>query len=274
MKQVGFANLESRYDIVNIGSGPSLHDFDWSCVSEVKGYNFAVSPEDFRYDCRILRNFKNLIKENGTIIIVICPLSFAGNRFLLKDYYSYRYFDVLPQSEIILSNCKYRAYKNRIGRFFINNYYRMCSIPPLIYSVLGRRKEARRSSEEKLVRGWLRDNPELRNLKDLPKRDMTNVFEEKKKELKEIIEECKSANLRPVLLIPPISNKLHSYFSQEFLEAFVYNNIKEISDAVVLLDFLSDDTFGNDLFYSNGLFLKYEIASEFTREVLSRLGTI
>lgn len=274
MKQVEFVDLDTLYDIVNVGSGPSFYDFDWSCILNVKGYNFAVSPEDFRYDLRVLRNYKKLIKKNGTVIIVICPLSFAENRYLLKDYYSYRYIGILPKSEVIISSYKYKIYKNKIGRFLVNNYYRMCAVPQLIYSVLGRRNKACQSSEERLVRGWLRDNPDLRNLKDLPKRDMTQVFEKKKKELNEIVEECINANLRPVLLIPPISRKLRSYFSSEFLDAFVYNNIKEISDAVILLDFLSDDKYSDDLFYSNGIFLKHEIAPEFTREVISRLGTI
>ena len=48
MNFVEFKNLENGYDVVNIGSGPSKNDFEWSAMSDVKGYNFAVAPEDFK----------------------------------------------------------------------------------------------------------------------------------------------------------------------------------------------------------------------------------
>lgn len=272
MKKIHFSNLNDQYDIVNIGSGPSYYDFNWSGIDKVKGYSFAVSPEDFRYDRRILHNYAKYIKPNGIVIIVICPLSFAENQYLLNDYYSFKYVGVLPQSEISLSKLKYKAYKNSIGKFLINNYYRVCAMPQLLKSFLYRKKDKQLSAEERLVEGWLRDNPYLSNLKDLPNCDLTKGFEEKKIELNAIIDECINLNFRPVILIPPISEKLRTFFSKEFLNVFVYGNIRDLSDRVTVLDFLYNEDYGSSYLYSNGLFLKREFASEFTRTVLAQLG--
>lgn len=272
MKKIQFSDLNDQYDVVNIGSGPSYYDFNWSGIDEVKGYSFAVSPEDFRYDRRILHNYAKYIKTNGIVIIVVCPLSFAENQYLLNDYYSFKYVGVLPQSEIFLSKFKYKAYKNSIGKFLINNYYRVCAIPQLLKSFLYRKKDKQLSAEERLVVGWLRDNPYLSNLKALPDCDLTKGFEEKKIELNAIIDECINLNFRPVILIPPISKKLRTFFSKEFLNVFVYDNIRDLSDRATVLDFLYNEDYGSSYLYSNGLFLKHEFASDFTRTVLAQLG--
>lgn len=272
MKKIHFSNLKGQYDVVNIGSGPSYYDFNWSGIDEVKGYSFAVSPEDFRYDRRILHNYAKFIKPNGIVIIVVCPLSFAENQYLLSDYYSFKYVGVLPRSEISLSKFKYKAYKNSIGKFIIDNYYRVCAIPQLLKSLFYRKKDKQLSPEERLVVGWLRDNPYLSNLKDLPDCDLTKGFEEKKIELNKIINECINLNLRPVILIPPVSNKLYTFFSKKFLKVFVYDNISDLPEEVMVLDFLHNKKYGGDHLYSNGLFLKHEFASDFTRDVLASLG--
>jgi aldo/keto reductase family protein len=272
MKKIHFSNLKGQYDVVNIGSGPSYYDFNWSGIDEVKGYSFAVSPEDFRYDRRILHNYAKFIKPNGIVIIVVCPLSFAENQYLLSDYYSFKYVGVLPRSEISLSKFKYKAYKNSIGKFIIDNYYRVCAIPQLLKSLFYRKKDKQLSPEERLVVGWLRDNPYLSNLKDLPDCDLTKGFEEKKIELNKIINECINLNLRPVILIPPVSNKLYTFFSKKFLNVFVYDNISDLPEEVMVLDFLHNKKYGGDHLYSNGLFLKHEFASDFTRDVLASLG--
>ena len=52
-----FASIPKELDVVNIGSGPSYYDFDWSAVPEISGFNMAVAPEDFRYDARIIKHY-------------------------------------------------------------------------------------------------------------------------------------------------------------------------------------------------------------------------
>lgn len=81
-----FPNLPNNLDIVNIGSGISDQNFDWSILPEVRGFNFAIRPEDFRYDARIIKNYGNHVKKGGIVIVVVCPLSFGKNEYLYKNY--------------------------------------------------------------------------------------------------------------------------------------------------------------------------------------------
>ena len=102
-----FKNIPDGLDVVNIGSGPSLHDFDWSAVPEINGYNLAVSPEDFRYDARMIRNYGHHLKTGGVVVIVICPLSFAENEYLYRDSFSEKYVGLLPKKDVDLPEWKY-----------------------------------------------------------------------------------------------------------------------------------------------------------------------
>lgn len=266
-----FKYIPDKLDIVNIGSGISFNDFDWTSVSELKGYNLAVCPEDFRYDARIIKKFGCHIKKGGFVIIVVCPLSFGKNEYLYEDYFSEKYVGLLPPEDVDISMIKYFLYSKI--HFLYPLHTMMRKIVPYIkvkikVLISGKIKEERQVI--KTIRGWIHDSPGLTNLEDPGQaRKFKDVFDEKKSGLRCIIDNCILQNLRPVILIPPMSDELFNKISLEFLNAFMYDNIKgEVERGIPLLDYLRDEELKSDSNYSNGIYLNDSAKKVFTNKVV------
>ena len=272
MKFVEFQDLKEKYDVINIGSGPSKNDFDWSVITEVDGYNFAVAPEDFRYDARIVKNYGKYVNKGGAVVIVICPLSFAENAYLQEDFFSYKYVKALPPEDVDIPLWKYFILKIPLLGICIINARRAINIPCHVINHFVKKRKIELPCEEKLVYGWLRDNPCLKNLKDIPDVNLSEIFERKVSDLRNVVKECRSHSLIPIFLLPPVSKKLKSFFSEDFLDLFVYKNIGSVDDTITLLDYMQNEQFNDDNYFSNGLFLKKEYVQLFTRDVLKRIN--
>lgn len=119
-----FPNLPNNLDIVNIGSGISDQNFDWSILPEVRGFNFAIRPEDFRYDARIIKNYGNHVKKGGIVIVVVCPLSFGKNEYLYKNYFNEKYIRILPFEDVDVSLFRYVLFKKNTIYIFISSIYK------------------------------------------------------------------------------------------------------------------------------------------------------
>ncbi len=267
-----FKNIPSELDIVNIGSGISDHDFDWNCIDSLRGYNLAISPEDFRYDARIIKNYGKYLKRNGFVIIVVCPLSFGKNEYLYEDYFSEKYIGILPKEEIDISAAKYFWFKKIKFLYPLHTFIKktIAYTKKRVKKLLIRNLNENERQVDKTVRGWIHDSPGLKNLKD-PKQAVAfkEIFNEKKKDLKCVVDNCLLLDLRPAILIPPISDELYRKMSMEFLKAFMYNNVKdEVDKGIPLLDYLRDIDLKNDSNYSNGIFLNSESKKVFTKKVV------
>lgn len=279
-----FKNIPDRLDVVNIGSGPSFHDFDWSAVPEARGYNLAVSPEDFRYDARMIGNYGHHLKPDGIVIIVICPLSFAENEYLYRDSFSEKYVGLLPKKDVDLPGWKYMLYwavpcilpvKNAVIRYAwaVRRRIKSAEAPG------GRsRTEAKPvSGVSALVNGWIKDNQYLKDLKDSTQADYyKDTFRRKRRDLADVTDECLSQKLFPVLLLPPLSRQLWECMSQEFVRRFVYDNLAEIqAKGIPLLDYMDDGRFQEPGCYdNNGLFLNGSARQQFTRIVWNDIQKI
>lgn len=284
MERDRLKNIPDGLDVVNIGSGPSLYDFDWSAVPEIKGYNLAVSPEDFRYDARMIRNYGYHLKTNGIAIIVICPLSFAENEYLYRDSFSEKYVGLLPQEDVDLPVWKYMLYrtvpsivpaKNTVIRYIqaVRRRIKSAEAP----SGRSRPETKPVSGVSALVNGWIKDNQYLKDLKDPSQADYyKDTFRRKRRDLMDVADGCFSQGLFPVLLLPPMSSQLWEYMSQEFVRRFVYDNLSGIqARGIPLLDYMDDGRFQESGCYdNNGLFLNKATRKQFTRIVWNDIRKI
>ena len=266
-----FKQIPNDLDIVNIGSGISFHDFVWDESMKLKGYNLAICPEDFRYDARIIKNYGFHLKKGGVVLIVVCPLSFGKNEYLYKDFFSEKYVDLLPQEDVDISKNKYYIFL-KIKYLYKANFF-LHKIPKFLnnkvhYIKRGFKKESRIDS---LVRGWIHDSPGLNDLKKSNQAQLfKSVFEEKKRDLSYVVDNCLNQNLKPIILLPPISDELYSRMSPDFLKSFMYDNIlDEVNRGIFVLDYLRDKRFvENSKYHPNGIFLKDGNEIIFTKTVI------
>lgn len=267
-----FSNIEDGLDYVNIGSGICLHDFVWENIENVKGYNMAVAPEDFRYDARIINHYAKNIKKGGIVLAMVCPLSFGRNDYLYKNYFSAKYIDILPRENVSLSDRAYRMYKSYPFIYKMQTFgmvmkgYKAGAVRRI-------RKLFRGISynmSDVIVEGWIKDNKPLVDLKDETQaKFFEKIFLEKQNDLINLVDIVYKNGLKPVVIVPPISKTLFGKMTEEFLEAFLYTNLRCLENKeVLILDYLKDKDFSADINYSNYLFLTSHDAKRFTSRVL------
>ena len=266
-----FSNIPNNLDVVNIGSGPSYYDFDWSAIPEISGFNMAIAPEDFRYDARIIKHYGNRIKRGGVVVVVVCPLSFGKNDYLYKDSFSEKYVSILPASDVDLPKWKYSLYKKLPISLKCKNFITRVSggLCRRLQKFFSRKKADSLNPIYAMVNGWVSDNKYLNNLTDSAQAEYyRDTFKEKENDLKKIIDNCRIQELKPIIVIPPMSSGLRANISDGFIKSFVYDNLKSAADSgVPILDYLDDERLKDESFYINGLFLTPEKQKDFTKTV-------
>lgn len=269
-----FSSIPKELDIVNIGSGPSFYDFDWSAVPGISGYNLAVAPEDFRYDARILKYYGNHVKKGGIVVVVVCPLSFVKNDYLYKDSFSEKYVFILPTVDVDLPKWKYMLY--RYCPFVLKGKNLVQIVIRRMRKKLVCKRQIPLSPTEELVKRWILDNEYLTNLKDSSQAEYyLDTFLEKRRDLRTVLNTCYKKKFRPVIVLPPMSNDLRQNISDSFIQRFVYDNLKEmVIDDTPILDYIDDARFNDVSNYTNGLFLTQKMRKVFTNTVWDEIGKV
>ena len=265
---------ESPYDldIVNLGSGPSLFDFSWEQIDDVKGYNMAIWPEDFRYDSRILKYYSDHLKKGAIVVVVVCPLSFGENMYLKDRSFSDRYVRVLPRDMVDTTGIRYYLKKYFPLIFDVRAWIVSHCVKVVDTDVRKGKKISKKKEVDTLVCGWLSDNPGLNDLRDASQaKNFTEVFKRKKKELQDVIEEAKRLELNPIIVIPPVSKYLREYMSEEFIDEFVLKNLDEFRSVCPILDYHNDSKYSDLSNYTNGLFLNKAESKVFTKEIVNMI---
>ena len=92
-------DIPHNLEICNLGSNPGKFAFEYDDTL-LKGENWAIGPQSLSYDFRILKNYFSYIKDGGSVLITIAPLSSC-----LRDYSDERsnakYYPFLDTSLIV-----------------------------------------------------------------------------------------------------------------------------------------------------------------------------
>lgn len=89
--------------------------------------------------------------------------------------------------------------------------------------------------------------------------------------LKDIISFCKERDLRPVIVLPPITQHLSSKMSETFRQNYIYSFLEEVdSCSTPFLNYLDDNRFQDKDFF-NSFFLNKEGAKKFTKIVYDEI---
>lgn len=244
-------------EVVIIGSGPGKEDISFDYCPDV-GYNFCTAPQSLKYSFRILKRFSNKIKKNAVVIIIICPLSFGNNSDVLNADYSDKFYGILPAKDIDGYSLK-RALMLR---------------HPVCMKLINRIKPQKNhsttdsalSDELLIIRTWKRQF-NLVDFKDAAQSGAhKQAFAEKTEILITGIDYCLRKRFKPVLVIPPIPSEVRNYFSEDFLKAFLHDNlntVREKFDDVLLIDYYSDPAFSDEMF-GNVIFLNQHGREKFS----------
>jgi hypothetical protein len=264
-------NLEA----VNLGSNQPKFAFDYSDTAML-GMNWAIGPQSFEYDFRVLKKFHNLLKEKAFVLIPVCPLSFFLFRFS-NNSSNYKYYKFLDSGMI-------NNYSTRTRQLYIDypvliakwNLIRIIKDVPRDYRLEiennPMNEKELEADAEKWVNDWLKqfslDSFENISLSDENKNNINrNVTI-----LNEMIDFCLERNYRPIIMLLPITKKLSSLFPQSFIDEHIVGNIENANTQnIPVLNYLKDRRFISSDLYFNSFFLNKNGRKIFTKAVINEL---
>ena len=271
-------DLQRNYEVVNVGSNPAKFAFFYQ---DVIGRNWSTGSQSLKSDFNILKYYHSYIKEGGTVII---PLVVFSSCF--DDY-------------LITAPSHYSKYYLILDKTLIDNYSQWFRLRYVTYPLLSNPLRALRSllyddpkdnrleidaqlldkfDLERDAQKWVTNWKEEFDINDLDapitqsnlNRQVTNASL-----LSEVISFCLERNLKPVLVLPPVTRALSSKFSETFRENYIYSFIKEANtNQVIFLNYFDDKRFVDSNLFFNSFFLNLKGRKLFTSQVLSDLGLV
>ena len=260
-----------KVDFVNTGSTFAYYGFDYEAV-RVKGLNLALCPQSIEQDFKMLKHYENRYNPGATIFIVISDLAFAKKGYK-ETKTSEKYYKVLDMNEIDDYNplkairAKYLpvlyCWKNFL-RFYKDiepdNEYKL--------KVNENDREAVEADANKRCKAWMHEF----NFTDLSDAFQGKRFDDAFAYTTTIVEKmitwCKEKGFNPVIVNLPVASEMICNFSQEFLNAFYYENIKKIVQEcrVEFIDLQKNEKLSNYLLYLDSCRL-----NKIGREIITKL---
>jgi hypothetical protein len=274
-----FLNLKEQYfEIVNLGSSQAkfAFDYDGSCYH---GMNWAIDPQSFDYDFRILKQYHSCLCKNAFVLIPISPFS-----FLFRN---------------TLDEINYLKYYLFLDHSLIHNYSTKKLFLHIKYPILGAKrnilhliKDITPDDRLNIFINPMDDKEFSRNAKirieELKKRylldDLNNIvlssvnknnIEYNIAILRDIIAFCIEHEYRPVISVLPVASAMGLYIPKSFVDTYILGNIKESNDRnVPVLNYWNDEKFVSNDLYLSPIFFNLTGRKSFTKRVLQDLETL
>jgi hypothetical protein len=263
-----------------LGSNSGKYAFSYE-ETGLKGENWALGPQTLTYDFRVLKNYYSYLKEGATILIPICPFSGCIKDFK-DDMVNHKYYSFLHP--ILILNYS-QSTREKVMRFVntpfqfspLKAIIRLIKDVPAVNDMLSLNSMDKASFERdanKFVNNWKQqffisdlDAPVLdQNQKCIAYN--TNL-------LTEMISFCLERNLKPVIVVPPVTKALSSKLSETFRENYLYSFIGSANTKQMpFLNYFDDERFANPDLYLNSFFLNKKGRELFTKTILNDLHLI
>lgn len=262
------------YVLANLGSSSGYYAFNYDAAG-LKGLNLALPRQSLLTDKEMLRNYFSYLKEGAVVMLPLCLFSsLEGEDCDFPD----KYYMLLQSESIPNYSWKKKLFVQRI----YNNPIKFFPLFSLIYELLRPLKPKKQSLDENQMEAdanrWMKDWLSEFCISDF-NRGLSLVnkdsYESASKLLKEIVEFCVSRNLKPVIVIPPISKFLSAKYGEEMRKVLIDDFVnKALTSDVPFLNYLDDAEFLDNYLYRNAYFLNDNGATKFTKRVVQDLKGI
>jgi hypothetical protein len=262
-------------DIINLGSSSAKAAFDYSGYN-IKTANWAMAPQTFVGDLEILRNYCCYLKHEGAIVLIsICPFSSLGGS---SDCLPDKYYTILNIASF--PHASFRKQQEILD--MQRNSFKYYPLIELYYGI--RRKLYRvkdvmdtvsleKDAEQRMI-SWMKEFSitDYSNPLSLVNQD---AYEDGIFILNKIISFCVVRGLKPVIVLPPVTEALSSKITKEMREQFIYSFVnKANSEKIPFLDYFEDEEFKDPSLFRDSFLLNRKGAQCFTKRVLSDLNLL
>ena len=246
------------YDVIAFGSAYCRYGLDFKDTN-VYGYNFGYGSQFFYYTNLMLHQYARTCKKGGVVYIIIADLVFAklgkglygANEYIkfldkrfLKEEYSVKKFVRSRFPVIFNPSLIYRCIKRMLGLDAVDDFTTL---------------ENNKLSEEKVkeaadlrCESWCRQFG-LRNTVDSDISDeLAQTFVQTRQVLTDMIQFCLDNQLKPLLVVTPVSKIMNERISDAFMERVLFSNIKKANvQNIPVLNYLRDNEFEDYRLYHN-----------------------
>ena len=272
-----FKNVPENIQIAAVGSGPGLYDISFDGAKQ-KGFNFCMSPQPFEYAYKILKKYQGKIDKGATLIIVVCPLSFANNLQLRqKNFYDLYYYFLKP------SEIKNYTLRRKIALTFpllrhpkkVLKIFRDVPEQEFLTEDNTLNHEEMAESVKNGIQGWL-NSSQLKDLKDGSQAENhKEIFKQKGEFLKNILELCESNSWNPVFVMPPMCEGISEQISDSFITKFVTEQLEWVNYLKApVLNYFRDPEFSQDKYYRECYFMNVTGRKKFSEQLFHDINKI
>ena len=260
-----------------VATGSSYAKFDIDFTQDVDKFNFGVFPQSLHYDYKILQQYHEYMERDCIVIVTLAPLNF-GMIDYLDDVSNYKYYKFLKPKYIL--HFRWRTYVSHIlfpllATPRLARYIRR-DVEYINLMELGEidEKQIKQEADER-EKGWCRQF-NLLNLKEVRiSNGMETTLNKTGEILEDMVDFCNQKGFRPILMIPPVSGELTERFSKEFLDAYLYSNIKKVRGKVKgVLDYWSEEEFMDCRFYFSSDFMNKTGRQLFTERLMNDVAVL
>lgn len=229
-----YGEVPHNLEMVNLGSTFSKYGFDYKYFGK-KGFNFAAAPQPLKIDREVLEKYKNHIKPNGiVVIVVVCPFGFCVHEYSsLRRHLFQREIKLLKN--IIKKLIRYNEHKRRNAEANLPSAEELCRI-----------------NSRNRVNSWKKEFFLKNTTTQQPTDELQKTFVKTREELSGMISLCKQCGFRPLIINMPAMKEEHSQFSDSFIKAFYEDNLGQSNlNGVPTIDYFRDERFNNISLYEN-----------------------
>jgi len=235
-----FDHVPDGLQVVNLGSSHGEWAFDYSGMSNLRGFNMALSSQDFYYDYQALKRYRKNLTAGSVVLIPVSYFSFGLGA--QKDMpFDYRYYGILP----------YRVIRGHNLIDYLK--YRWCPITFTGYDGVKAlfKDEKFQIDPDKVLK---KNNYSLGALKSLARKRADyhkKIMRNPKSDhdynianLEKLLVYCKKEGLKPVLITTPYTDYYNVNFGKGFYNDF-YGTIESMQRkyGVPYLDYSHDSRF-------------------------------
>lgn len=270
---------ERNYDLVNLGSNCSKYAFDYTDC-DIKAMNWAPGSQTLIDDFKLVKNFHSILKDGGIVLITIMPFTSINKKVGFMD--SFKYFKSMDSTLIDEQYCHKCSLYSRYPILFKKQ-----AVKAFLKVILGKDREtyvgkwdveSNPMGEKQLkadAKTWIDNWKQQFNISDLSA-PLTKENEKGRNVridvMQKLIDFCTERNYKPVYIIPPTTEYLAEYFTDDFQRIYIYDFLKQVNRNIPIFDYSQSKELMNKDFYFNSYFLNKHGAKVFTQKVIKDLS--
>lgn len=265
------------YDAIAFGSAYCRYGLDFSNTG-IKGYNFGYGSQFFYYTNLMLRQYAKTCKKGGVVYLIIADLVFAKEG---KGLYGADQYVKFINSELLVDEYSvFKFFKARFPLLFKPRLIARClrrmvgkdikdTFNTLEYNELN--KSEVEASAEKRCNSWCRQFGLNNTIDPVVPKDLEDIFVKTRQLLTSMIQFCLDNDLKPVLVVTPVSGIMNKKISDSFINRVLFDNIQKANvQRVPLLNYLRDKDFEDyNLYYNSADCLNVRGRRLFTQKLLA-----